>query len=259
MRSSGRGGDQEEYQSLIGRRAQSASRILLVEARYVAIVTGVLLGLYSGQHLVSGRAAHVTIAAAPPQEEPPERTPQEEPPAPTKKPAVERRPRAVVRWPEVRERVFARQVQIEQDGKKSKKILHYAGPRVSGYLYVGPGHVRRDLRGAKQPGNVTEAQCSRVCSDNPACKGFAWCARAGGREPTMTRQPRPSPTPPAASWLGRFRKPSWSTVPECYLKDLCPSDQLRPMEGAFSWEHPRRCDSNARYQAQARQEERRGR
>ena len=188
MRSSGRGGDQEEYQSLIGRRAQSASRILLVEARYVAIVTGVLLGLYSGQHLVSGRAAHVTIAAAPPQEEPPERTPQEEPPAPTKKPAVERRPRAVVRWPEVRERVFARQVQIEQDGKKSKKILHYAGPRVSGYLYVGPGHVRRDLRGAKQPGNVTEAQCSRVCSDNPACKGFAWCARA--RAATAAASPR---------------------------------------------------------------------
>ena len=140
MRSSGRGGDQEEYQSLIGRRAQSASRILLVEARYVAIVTGVLLGLYSGQHLVSGRAAHVTIAAAPPQAEPPERTPQAEPPERTpqaepserttpptkppeltKKPAVERRPRAVVRWPEVRERVFARQVQIEQDGKKSKK------------------------------------------------------------------------------------------------------------------------------------------
>ena len=201
MRSSGRGGDQEEYQSLIGRRAQSASRILLVEARYVAIVTGVLLGLYSGQHLVSGRAAHVTIAAAPPQAEPPERTPQAEPserttpptkpPELTKKPPGERRPRAVVRWPEVRERVFARQVQIEQDGKKSKKILHYAGPRVSGYLYVGPGHVRRDLRGAKQPGNVTEAQCSRVCSDNPACKGFAWCARArgpGGREPTTPRQ-----------------------------------------------------------------------
>ena len=89
----------------------------------------------------------ISIAAQVEAESKQSRTPQEEPPAPTKKPAVERRPRAVVRWPEVRERVFARQVQIEQDGKKSKKILHYAGPRVSGYLYVGPGHVRRLLTG----------------------------------------------------------------------------------------------------------------
>jgi len=210
----------EETRSLIG-RPSAGPRVLHLEARYLAMVTGVLLGLYCGRHLVSGQAAPPLItprdatevwpdAAQPPEARPP--------------PEVRPLPKdAEPTWPEVRARIIEAQVQMEANGKNAKALPRYAGPRIPGYLYVGPGHVLRDLSNAKQPGNVTEVQCSTYCTANPACKGFAW-----------------------------FRTTKWSGVSECYLKGSCPSDALRAMPGAFSWESPRPCDSSKRYQAQSR-------
>ena len=99
---------------------------------------------------------------------------------------------------------------LEISLKKTKAMPRYAGPRVLGYLYVGPGHVVKDLKGSLQvplalrcaaacalrvyactlhaccmyaihtlqPGNVTERECATHCTANPKCKGFAWCAQA---------------------------------------------------------------------------------
>ena len=53
-------------------------------------------------------------------------------------------------WEEVRTRILNAQIQMEADAKKTKKMPRYAGPRVLGYLYVGPGHVVNEMRGAPQ-------------------------------------------------------------------------------------------------------------
>ena len=93
---------------------------------------------------------------------------------------------------------------------------------------------------------MSEMQCGQACESNPKCKGFAWCAprpRACARVPrrrTLLRR------------RGRFKKPEWSPVPECYLKPICPSTKLRGMRGAHSWELQRRCGTDQQFQAQQR-------
>ena len=217
----------EEKRSLFGRPA--GPRVFHLEVRYLAVVTGVLLGLYCGRHLVSSHAtapvastappllpralAHVKEvrawthvkevgpdAAQPPEAQPP---PDARPPAKGAEPVKES-------WPEVRARILKAQIKMEADAKKTKAMPIYAGPRVLGYLYVGPGHVVKDLKGSLQvplalrcaaacalrvyactlhaycmyaihtlqPGNVTERECATHCTANPKCKGFAWCAQA---------------------------------------------------------------------------------
>ena len=63
-----------------------------------------------------------------------------------------------------------------------------------------PGH---DMRNAPQPGNVSMAECARVCKANLDCDAFTW-----------------------------FAKPPWSAVSECYLKTGCLAGKLEPFAGA---------------------------
>ena len=221
--------DDEETRSLIGRpSATVGSRVIHLEVRYFAIVTGALLGLYCGRHLVSihsppplmprdamqpldtrPEAAQLTDAR-PDAMQPLDARPEATQPRDARSPPKDTEPS----WPEVRARIIQAQVQMESTARLTKALPRYAGPRVPGYLYVGPGHVLHDLSHAKQvppaiacshclqplppaiasshcllsrdasphpapqPGNVTEVQCSKYCNANPACKGFAWCVRA---------------------------------------------------------------------------------
>jgi len=228
----------EETRSLFGRPA--GPRVFHLEVRYLAMVTGVLLGLFCGRHLVSSHATARVASAAPPllprvwthvkevgsdAAQPPEAQPPPEAQLPPEaRPPPEGAEPVKESWEEVRSRILKAQIQMEADAKKTKAMPRYAGPRVLKYLYVGPGHVVKDLKGSQQPGNVTERECSTYCTANPKCKGFAW-----------------------------FRTTKWSGVSECYLKDSCPSDALRAMPGAFSWENPRMCDTSAQFQAQNRE------
>ena len=147
----------EETRSLFGRPA--GPRIFHLEVRYLAMVTGVLLGLYCGRHLVSSHATARSASAAPPlfprawthvNEVGPDaarpteaRPPEARPPPKGAEPVKES-------WEEVRTRILNAQIQMEADAKKTKKMPRYAGPRVLGYLYVGPGHVVNEMRGAPQ-------------------------------------------------------------------------------------------------------------
>ena len=147
----------EETRSLFGRPA--GPRIFHLEVRYLAMVTGVLLGLYCGRHLVSSHATARSASAAPPllplawthvNEVGPDaarpteaRPPEARPPPKGAQPVKES-------WEEVRTRILNAQIQMEADAKKTKKMPRYAGPRVLGYLYVGPGHVVNEMRGAPQ-------------------------------------------------------------------------------------------------------------
>lgn len=222
----------EETRSLFGRPA--GPRIFHLEARYLAMVTGVLLGLYCGRHLVSSHATARSASTAPPrlprawthvnEVGPDAAQPTQAQPLPEAQPPPKGAEPVKESWAEVRTRILKAQIQMEANAKKTKKMPRYAGPRVLGYLYVGPGHVVNEMKGAPQPGNVTERECSQYCTANPQCKGFAW-----------------------------FSTTKWSGVSECYLKDACPSDQLRAMPGAFSWENPRMCGTTVQFQAQNRE------
>jgi len=174
----------EETRSLFGRPA--GPRIFHLEVRYLAMVTGVLLGLYCGRHLVSSHATARSASAAPPllprahvNEVGPDaarptesRPPEARPPPKGAEPVKES-------WEEVRTRILNAQIQMEADAKKTKKMPRYAGPRVLGYLYVGPGHVVNEMRGAPQVRWRCDAVlhvrgCIRRCMC-AACTLYATC------------------------------------------------------------------------------------
>ena len=118
----------EETRSLFGRPA--GPRIFHLEVRYLAMVTGVLLGLYCGRHLVSSHATARSASAAPPllprawthvNEVGPDaarpteaRPPEARPPPKGAEPVKES-------WEEVRTRILNAQIQMEADAKKTKK------------------------------------------------------------------------------------------------------------------------------------------
>ena len=164
----------EETRSLFGRPA--GPRIFHLEVRYLAMVTGVLLGLYCGRHLVSSHATARSASAAPPllprahvNEVGPDaarpteaRPPEARPPPKGAEPVKES-------WEEVRTRILNAQIQMEADAKKTKKMPRYAGPRVLGYLYVGPGHVVNEMRGAPQVRSGAMRCCMYVGAYEGAC------------------------------------------------------------------------------------------
>jgi len=160
----------DETRSLFGRPA--GPRVLHLEVRYLAMVTGVLLGLYCGRHLVSSHATARVASAAPPllprtwthvkvvgsdAAQPPEAQPLHEarPPPEAAEPVKES-------WAEARTRILKAQIQMEADAKKTKAMPRYAGPRVLGYLYVGPGHVVKDLKGSQQVPRAL--RCAAACA-----------------------------------------------------------------------------------------------
>ena len=169
----------EETRSLFDRPA--GPRIFHLEVRYLAMVTGVLLGLYCGRHLVSSHATARSASAAPPllprahvNEVGPDaaRPPEARPPPKGAEPVKES-------WEEVRTRILNAQIQMEADAKKTKKMPRYAGPRVLGYLYVGPGHVVNEMKGAPQVSGRCDAVlhargCIRRCMC-AACMLYATC------------------------------------------------------------------------------------
>ena len=154
----------EETRSLFGRPA--GPRVFHLEVRYLAMVTGVLLGLFCGRHLVSSHANARVASAAPPllprvwtrvkevgtdAAQPPEAQPPPEAQLPPEaRPPPEGAEPVKESWEEVRARILKAQIQMEADAKKTKAMPRYAGPRVLGYLYVGPGHVVKDLKGSQQ-------------------------------------------------------------------------------------------------------------
>jgi len=225
-----------ESEPLMGSGAPKPSGSLFVEGRYLAFVTGLLIGLYCGRHLIVARAQ--AQAEALPAELPPSPLASPPPPPPPPEPApaaAAQAPRGAggaagewlygARWPTdwelTRQRILEAQNWMEKN--KKRKPLQYKGATSPPYLYVGTGHVVGDLRGAPQPSNVSEVQCGHACEAHPKCQGFAW-----------------------------FKKATWSGTSECYLKGQCPSSRLRPIHGAHSWELQRRCGSNALFQAQQR-------
>ena len=154
----------EETRSLFGRPA--GPRVFHLEVRYLAMVTGVLLGLFCGRHLVSSHATARVASAAPPllprvwthmkevgsdAAQPPEAQPPPEAQLPPEaRPPPEGAEPVKESWEEVRSRILKAQIQMEADAKKTKAMPRYAGPRVLKYLYVGPGHVVKDLKGSQQ-------------------------------------------------------------------------------------------------------------
>eukprot|EP00966_Prymnesium_polylepis_P225529 5217429-Prymnesium_polylepis.1 len=82
------------------------------------------------------------------------------------------------------------QQQRDAADRAARDLVRYPKAAVApGFRYVGAGHLVFDLPRAPQPGNVTPLECSVVCGRESGCYGFAY-----------------------------FPRPSWSSVPECYLK-----------------------------------------